>query len=167
MEKSSEAKSSNKLSSLNYKKALIILVIIALAVTTFYFYNQYQKANSLLQNPNQATTEESKKLLAQVGKLIELPAGENPTIATVSDKTKLIDQPLFAHAQNGDKVIYFPNSGMLILFRPSINKIISVGTANVAQPPVQTQVTPISTPTVSPTPAFVPPTVTPVPTISQ
>lgn len=150
--------------------AIITVIILAIAaVPSYYFYNQYQKSQALLQNPNQASAVEAQVLVNNVGKLIELPAGENPTIATVSDLTKLQDQPFFAKAKNGDKVLIYSNAKKAILYRPSINKIIEVAPVNlgnnlVPSPTVQVH-TPIpsTVPTSSPKPIIVP-TSTPAPT---
>lgn len=138
--------------------ALILLILIGAAV---YFYMQYQNTKNLLQNPNQASSEEVKILLTQVGKLIELPTNEAPTIATVSDKTKLLDQPFFANAQNGDKVLIYANAKKAILYRPSINKIIEVAPVNLGQNQPAVVVSPIISPTVTPTVILSPkPTIT-------
>jgi hypothetical protein len=64
-------------------------------------------------------------ILEKVGKLIDIP-NETPTVATVSDVTKLTGQEFFAKAQNGDKVIIFPKAQKAILYRPGTNKIIEV-----------------------------------------
>jgi len=139
---------------------IIICLLLFVIVPSYYFYSKYQKSQALLQNPNQASVAEAQVLVNAVGKLIELPANENPTIATVSDKTKLQDQPFFIKAENGDKVLVYSQSKMLILYRPSLNKIISVGTVNA-----------ISTATASPTPVLSPspsvvPTVSPKPIVA-
>jgi flagellar basal body-associated protein FliL len=104
---------------------IIVAIIIAIAVS-FYFYIQYQKAQKLLQNPTLVASEETRSLIAKVSNLIELPKGEDPIIATVSDINKLKDQPFFANAQNGDKVLIYEKAREAILYRPSINKIIQV-----------------------------------------
>lgn len=107
----------------------VLLVLIA-AAPSYYFYSQYQKAQETLKNPEKLTQEETKKLVEKVGKLIELPKGEEPTIATIQDKNKLKDQPFFAKAENGDKVLIFSKSQKAILYRPSTNKIIEVAPVN-------------------------------------
>lgn len=66
----------------------------------------------------------------KVGRLIELPSDEQPTIVTVSDKDKLAGQLFFLNAQDGDKVLIFPKAGKAILYRPSEDKIIEVGVVN-------------------------------------
>lgn len=109
-----------------FSRFLLVLVLLILAGVVIYFYTQYQNTKTLLQNPSQTSGEEAKQLVTAVGKLIELPASEQPTIATVSDKTKLSDQPFFVKAQNGDKVLIYSGAKKAILYRPSINKIIEV-----------------------------------------
>jgi len=114
-------------------KKIVILIIIAIvaALPAYYFYNKYQKAQQLVNNPSLATQKEVKILVEKVGKLIELPSNETPTVATVSDKEKLKDQSFFAKSQNGDKVLIFTQGKKAILYRPSVNKIIEVAPVNI------------------------------------
>lgn len=104
----------------------IILVFLALGGSTYYFYNQYQNAQKLLANPTEAAKIETQKLISQLKKFIDLPVKEDPTIATIIDATKLKDQPFFANAKNGDKVILYVKARKAILYRPSEIKIIDV-----------------------------------------
>lgn len=134
----------------------LVILIVAL-VPSLYFYNQYQKTQSLLQNSNKQVEVETKVLIAQVGKLIELPTGENPTVATVSDKTKLLDQPFFKNAQNGDKVLVYSKAKKAILYRPSINKIVEVSMINIGN--TQSPTAAVTTVPVSITPSVISPTV--------
>ena len=116
------------------KSLVIIIVIIVLIIAvlpSYYFYNQYKKTQSLLQNPTASSNAQIKTLIAEVGKLMVLPANEQPTVATVSDIKKLADQPFFAHAQNGDKVLIYTQSKKAILYRESINKIIEVAPVSI------------------------------------
>lgn len=115
------------------KQIIIILALIVLAAFSGYFYLQYQNANNLLKNPSQASDQEAKAIVSKVGKLMLLPTDENPTIATVSDATKLSDQQFFRNALNGDKVLIFSKAKQAILYRPSINKIIEVAPINLGQ----------------------------------
>jgi len=104
---------------------IIILMLLAFGgiTTSFYYFNKYKNLKS---NPNLDAQKETKVLLASLGKLIELPNNETPTIATVIDKDKLKDQPFFAKAENGDKLLAYTKSMKAILYRPSTNKIINV-----------------------------------------
>lgn len=162
------------ITKLSKNKTIIAVIFVVLVLIAGYFFIQYQNTQSLLKNPKQASDVEAKALVVQVGKLIELPTTENPTIATVSDSTKLADQPFFAKAINGDKVLLYSQAKMIILFRPSLNKIITIGTVNVGasvtnnNQPVAPTLAPISAPTVAPTATIAPvklvvpsPTVTP------
>ncbi len=109
---------------------LIFVVVFAIAsVPSYYFYNKYQKSQALLKNPTEAAKQEVQALTARVGKFIDLP-NEEPTIATVSDKEKLADQPFFQKAENGDKVLIYTQARKAILYRPLTNKIIEVSTVN-------------------------------------
>lgn len=117
---------------------LIMAVIIACLalLASGYLYFQYQKAQKQLKAKTQVTTakegakesiDETKKLLEEVGKLIELPKDEEPTIATVTDVEKLKDQPFFKKAKSGDKVFIYPKAQKTILYDPKAKKIIESG----------------------------------------
>ncbi len=132
----------NKVQALGQKKvfknftlkhiAVVVIVLVLVGVAS-YFYMQYQNANNLLKNPNQQATVEANAIVAEVGKLIELPQSESPTVATVSDKTKLAGQAFFENAQNGDKILIYAQARKAKLYRPSINKIIEVAAVNLGQ----------------------------------
>lgn len=113
------------------KIAGIILLILIAATPSYYFYSQNQKAQKRLQNPETFAKEESQALVKRVGLLIDLPTEEEPTIATISDKEKLKDQPFFTKAKNGDKVIIYTNARKAILYDPIANKIIDVAPVNI------------------------------------
>jgi len=133
--------------------AVLLLVLIVLATApSIYFYNQYHKAQSRLQDPTAATREERLELINRVGKLIELPTDEEPTVATISDKERLGNQPFFQKAKNGDKLLIFPNAKKAILYDPLANKIIDVAPINIS---TQSATATASASTVSPTPQMV------------
>ena len=111
---------------------IVIVVIIALAGVAYYFYSQYNHTQAILNNPTIATKEEIKTLTSKIGKMIELPNDEEPTIATVLDKSKLKDQPFFKKAENGDKVIIYVKSLKAILYRPSTSKVIDFSVVTMA-----------------------------------
>lgn len=132
-----------KLGAVSRKRYLIaagVLIIVLLIGGTFYLSMQGKLSNLLpgSQNPQ----DEVRVLTQKVGKLIELPEGETPTVATVSDKTKLSDQIFFQRSENGDKVLIFTNAQKAILYRPSVNKIIEVSTVNLANASPSPQVSP-------------------------
>lgn len=104
--------------SQRFKKIFVQLGVIAGLVLVvfggFIFVTQGSRGD---------TTEQ---IIAKVGKLVELPQGEEPTIATVTDLEPLQGQAFFAGAAVGDKVLIFSKSKKAILYRPSTNKIITV-----------------------------------------
>lgn len=104
---------------------LVSIALIILAVGT-YVYLQYQRTQQLLKNPNLAAQVEAQTLVARVGRLMELPQGEQPTIATVSDVTKLEGQSFFKNAKNGYKVLIYTKAKKAILYDPKEDKIIEV-----------------------------------------
>jgi len=108
------------------QRLLIILLIISAigGVTTGVTY--FRKYHALKANPNIEAQNEVQALVATVGKLMELPTDEVPTVATIADKEKLKNQTFFVKAENGDKILAFTKSRLAILYRPSVNKIINV-----------------------------------------
>ena len=110
--------------SLKYVLIVLGLVIIVLGAISGYFYVQYQ---NLKKNPNQITKAENDALVEEVGKIYALPKDETPTIATVIDKEKLKDQPFFANAQNGDKILIYTKSKKAIIYRPKEKVIVNAG----------------------------------------
>ncbi len=101
---------------------ILILFVLALG-TAIYFYRQ---VSVLKQNPQAAAQEEAEDLVSKVGRLIVLPKDEVPTIATVSDPDKLKDQPFFAKAKIGDKVLLYSQAKKAYLYDPVANRILEV-----------------------------------------
>lgn len=117
------------------KYAIIVLLVIAAAGVAAggYYYNKYQNAQNLLKNPNLQVNKEASQLVAQVGKLMVLPTDEQPTVATVTDASKLKDQPFFKNAKNGFKVLIYVKARKAILYDPVKNVIVDVAPVNIAQ----------------------------------
>lgn len=106
---------------------LIVIAALGMFLMTRQQLNEVKQDLAQQQDdPTLKIREENKQLIAEVGKLIVLPADEEPTIATVSDLDKLKDQPFFAKAQLGDKVLIYTNAKKAILFRPLDEKIIEL-----------------------------------------
>ncbi len=100
---------------------LVTLLFLASSGTGVYFYMQWKKAVTV---PSAA--EEIEEVTSVLAGFMELPEGEEPTIATVVDREKLQDQPFFLNAQNGDKVIIYTNARKAILYRPETKKVVEV-----------------------------------------
>ena len=147
---------------------VVLAILVLLSATTFYFYRQWRQTKT---NPQEVAQDALSEIVAEVGKLIELPTGETPTMATVTSVEKLKDQPFFAKAQNGDKALIYSQAGKAILYRPASHKIIEVislvGNGQLSdnplppapQPPAATSEAapaPTETPAVAETPAETP-----------
>lgn len=152
------------------KPQVIIVIVVVFLFLSFagfgiFKYIQLEKElNDLKASPDkmqEVVQEDQKAILEKVSKLMVLPQDEVPTVATVTDITLVRDQPFFASAQNGDKVIIFTKAKKAILYRPSTNKIINFSSINIATESAQ-MVTPstvqpsVSKKTNIPTPIRIP-----------
>lgn len=129
-----------------------IVVVVLLGVGAWKYQEMSMQIRELKTNPSKLqefAQDDQKALVTAVGKLMELPVDEVPTVAQVSDAEKLKDQPFFASAQNGDRVLIYTKARKAILYRPSLNKIIDVAPVNVGSGTTPT-VTPTTEPTKSP-----------------
>ena len=125
-----------KLFLLKVSLPLILILILVLPFPLYYFTARLNPGLALrLINlePTPSPQSEAEKYLPRIAKLISLP-NETPQTAVVSDVEKISDQPFFKNAQNGDVVFIYQASRKSILYRPSENKIIEVGTIQTAAP---------------------------------
>lgn len=113
---------------------LILLILFGGYAGAYYFYNKYKQTKIVLDNPSIATQKEVKEVVDKLGIIMELPTDEDPSVATVLDKEKIKDQPFFAKAENGDKVVIYSKAKIAILFRMAANKIINVSPVSLDQP---------------------------------
>ena len=135
------------------KVAIAALVIGAVGVTIFSFgkyrselaqltstkselANAEQQLAVYTTDPSVQTANDNQATIDAVGKLIVLPTGEEPTIATVTDPKALQDQPFFANAEVGDRVLIYQTSKKAILYRPSTNIILNIAPLTVSPTPL-------------------------------
>lgn len=141
---------SGKVKVKTIKRKLIAILIFLLLIGGLAYlgvrYHKSQQDVKRLSNPTEAAKQETKNLVASVGKLVELPNNEDPTIATVKDITKLQSQAFFKSAKNDDKVLIYTQAKKAVLYRPSTNKVIEVAPVNIGNTAQPTTVTPAATP---------------------
>ena len=101
----------------------VIILFVSAAGAAGYFYKQY---NDIKNNPNKVSTDEINSITSAISKFMDLPTGETPTLATVTDKEKLKDQDFFKNSENGDKILIYANAKKAVLYRPSAGKVIEV-----------------------------------------
>lgn len=133
------------------KKKLVIglsvaILLLVASAPSIYFYRLYKTAQ-IKANPTAAATQDAQVTVAEVSKLMELPTGEVPTVALITDITKLKDQTFFSSAKNGDKVLIYTQAKQAILYRPSINKIINVAPVNIGSSNTSSSSAQVVTPT--------------------
>jgi hypothetical protein len=117
----------NRLTS---KLMLLLLLIVALAVAGYFGYRWHQ-SDYRQKHPDEVAQAQTQDLVDRVGQLMILPADETPTVATISDVSKLVGQSFFANAQNGDKVLIYSDARQAILYRPSTNQIVNIAPLNI------------------------------------
>ena len=118
----------------NITTACIILTALLIFGIGLYYFIQYHHAQSLLKNPLLASEMQQETIVSNVSKLTQVPPGEQPAIARISDITKLQNQPFFQNAQNGDFVLIYTKAKEAILYDPVSNKILRVGPILVPSP---------------------------------
>lgn len=111
------------------------LLFLALG-TAGYFYYQYTHTAQV------AEAREIKELVTKIGAVIALPEQEVPTLATVTNKNKLDNQPFFQKAENGDKILIYATAGQVVLYRPATGKVIDMTTVTIAKEAPQEVVAP-------------------------
>jgi len=108
----------------------LILLTLVFARTSYFFY---QQASDLRSSDIEISQGEIDGLLAQLSRIMVLP-DEEPTIATVSDTSVLQGQPFFQHAEKGDRVFIFSESGKAVLYREKDKKIVEIAPINIGSP---------------------------------
>ncbi len=137
-----------------YAIGTVVVLVAGGGILGYVKYSRLEsELASIKANPGSAgqlSSDEQRKLVAAVGKLIALPVDEMPTIAVVADPERLRQQGFFLTAAKDDKILVYPSLKKAILYRPSINRVIDIapvniganptpgsGSGNVAQPSLQ------------------------------
>lgn len=107
----------------------IFIIILALAVGAFLLNDALnKKKNPSAPNIPADEAKERTDILAKVSKLMLLPSGDEPVIATIKDAPALIAQePFYGGAQNGDKLLIYPQLRKAIIYSPERNIIVNAG----------------------------------------
>jgi hypothetical protein len=100
---------------------VLVLIILALTGVCAYLFLHYRSANT-----GQTQAEQTTALIDWLKQTVSLPANEQPSVATVLDRTKLGDQQLAVEARNGDTLLVYAKAKRVILYRPSTQKVIDM-----------------------------------------
>lgn len=107
---------------------LMAMVFVCAVIAGYLVYRTYATSSVSSDTSAEEAARETQVLLDRVGTLIILPANETPVIYEVNDPAILINQqPFFAGAEQGDKLIIYPNAVKAILYSPSRHVLINVG----------------------------------------
>lgn len=117
--------------------AIAVVLIIFILIGSIYFFTKKNQTVNQSQDSAQLAAAEVKKIVSEVGKLIDLPTGEDPTVATVTDVNKLKDQSFFQKAKNGDKVLIYTNAKKAILYDTVAKKVLEVAPINIGSASAQ------------------------------
>lgn len=105
------------------KKSTVFSAVACLVVVLIFGYFKWQSAAG-----TSTDRRELHIVTTKVEKLIILPKGEDPVLATVTDKDKLLPNTFLAKvSETGDKVLIFAKAKRVIVYRPKINRIVDVG----------------------------------------
>lgn len=105
---------------------LIFIILIIVAVVAISLL-RHSHGNNTPQNLPAAEDKISRHML--------LPKNEKPALLTVVDKSKLESPFLKSKAQNGDIILVYKYNQLAIIYRPSIDRIVGVGTVSIDSPP--------------------------------
>jgi hypothetical protein len=116
---------------MDMKKIVLViiwfLVGIVVGAGAFFAWNKYVAKNPATV-ASQMEQAQVKDLVAKIGKLIILPTGEEPVVATINDAAALIkDQVFYKGAKNGDVVLVYQKASKAIVYSPARNVIVNVG----------------------------------------
>jgi hypothetical protein len=104
---------------------VLVVVLLVLALAGWYGYDYYRTNYG---TDKAKADYEIQKTVAAVSKLIVLPTGETPVLATVKDPVALAKQQnFFQGASEGDKLLIYQQARKAIIYSPTLNKIVNVG----------------------------------------
>lgn len=131
----SESNTKNTKKSKTRSKIIVvlnILLILSLMTGIVFLYIKYAESHAMVSKLSTAEGQQefNKKelyaILADMRRLVELPSGEEPSIATMVNVDKVKNIEFYNNAQNGDRVVEYSDSKIRYIYRPSNKTIINV-----------------------------------------
>ena len=114
------------------KRVFLSASFLALSVGLVWSFLAYKDAEQQIyllssqEGRQEVAQQETSLLLANLAKLIILPEGEEPLIATIQDVDALAaEQEFYKDAQNGDKLIVY--SEKALIYNEESGRIVNVG----------------------------------------
>ncbi len=116
------------------KRLIIIIVILIIIAAGAYFLSGFFKVE-VSSDSVAATANESRGIVERVSKLVILPEGENPVVATVNDLRPLADKPFFKNAKVGYKLLIYEKAGRGVLYDPVKNRVVEMASISLGKLP--------------------------------
>jgi flagellar basal body-associated protein FliL len=110
-------------------KLLVLVLLFAVGVLGYFLYITKKETQRLstIQGQQEVAKKEVEMVTANLGKLTILPQ-EEPVVATILDAPFLATQSAFyQHAENGDKLIVYPQAQKAFIYSPTKNIIVNAG----------------------------------------
>ncbi len=133
-----------------FMRTVCIAAILAFILSDYYLVVQELRQAKIQINEltqiigTSATTRISNELdlkqsvLQEIGKRIDLPIGEDPTVVLIEDAEKASkEQAFYSQVIKGDVVVIYPNAKKAIIWSPSRMKIVNAGVVDIQSNQVQ------------------------------
>lgn len=118
----------------NTKVLLITVAIIALVGISYAGYSYMKNRSDEQKVPVVVRGSDASSIIERVSKLTDLPKTETPVIATINQAERVkTTQPFYANVENGDLLLLFPGKELAILYSPTKDKIINIGSIEQAK----------------------------------
>ncbi|MBI2010419.1 MAG: hypothetical protein HYS86_04580 [Candidatus Chisholmbacteria bacterium] len=123
------SKAKKKPSSKNLSLLTLVALVIAAAIATPYIWGDYRAEEIALVADIRGYSRDQQVTLEKISQLIILPSNEFPTQAIIKNTENFATHPFLSKAQPGDYLLIYPGENLVIVYRPSLNKIVITGQA--------------------------------------
>jgi hypothetical protein len=108
-----------------YPKVAVVFGLLTILLTTILILHFRHSSR----NQDNVTV-----VKGEVAQHMMLPNNEQPALATVTDSKKL-NSVFLKQAHDGDKILIYAKAKRVIIYRPSIDRIIDIGPIQIDTPP--------------------------------
>jgi hypothetical protein len=92
----------------------------------YYAHNYLAGKKVVEKSASLSLQDEKQRIVDAISRSMELPSGESPIVAAVTDVEKLRDQSFFPDAQVDDQLIMYSDAKKAIVYRLSSEKIVDI-----------------------------------------
>jgi hypothetical protein len=109
-------------------KLLLPITLVVLGVALYPIIKEATRpptSYEMAQDAYEKAKEDADVLSKTISKQTEVPMDETPNVATITDVSLLQDQEFFKVAMNGDRVLIYEKAKIIVLYRPTEDKVIA------------------------------------------